>query len=390
MTISFSQNPSFSAPPTRRELLRAGAGALAGFLLPLDSGGTSGTLLPQNWGPEGNRKARPMNIPALLARVRTPHKQPALILAPSYKKGEFDSHAVDGPFVFRHGRRFFMTFIGFDGIGYRTGLASSEDLIHWKKEGLLLDRGPKGSVTEFNVALTWILRENDLFGAGRLRKVHGSYLGTYHAYPKPGYESGPAAIGLCRSDDLKNWRLEDPCLRAADGGEWERAGLYKSCLLESAGTYYLFYNAKNREGGWIEQTGFATSKDLKKWSRFEGNPVLKVGPKGSFDDTFASDPCVLKAGDAWALFYYTLSSADGHARDSAAFSRDLREWTKSGEILIDVGEKGAIDSQYAHKPSLFSHRGRVYHYYCAVAPNPAGRVGEIETGEIRGIGLATS
>ncbi len=283
-----------------------------------------------------------------------------------------------------------MTYIGWDSIGYRTGLASSDDLVHWKKEGMIIDRGPKGSTTEFNVALTWIVRDDELFGGGRLKKVNGRFLGTYHSYPKPGYESGPAEIGLCWSEDLRHWELEEPFLHCSDGGDWERGGLYKSCLIEHNGTYFMFYNAKNRtEGPWIEQIGIAVSEDLKRWKRIEENPVLTVGAKGSFDDVFASDPCVYKVGDIWCMFYYGLCS-DGHARDSVAFSRDLIHWEKSNEILVDVGPEGSIDSLYAHKPAIFVKDGKVYHFYCAVAPAADKHIGEIEHHEIRGIGLATS
>lgn len=325
----------------------------------------------------------------LLTRLRTPHKQPRLLIAPSYQKGAFDSRGIDCPFPFQHEGRFTMTFVGYDGIGYRTGLATSSDLFHWEKKGLLIDRGPAGSVTEYNVALTWILRDNALEGPGTLRRIDGRYVGTYHAYPRPGYEAGPACIGICTSTDLSDWRLEESFLHAADGAEWERAGLYKSCLLEHDGTFYMFYNAKNVERGWIEQTGLVTSSDLKHWKRHPGNPVLPVGPSGAFDDIFASDPCVLRAGDVWVMFYFG-NCTDGHARDGVAFSRDLLRWTKADELLIDVGPPGSIDSRYAHKPGIITHQGRLFHFYCAVSPCPEGRVGEVETREIRGIGLATS
>ena len=72
-------------------------------------------------------------------------------------------------------------------------------------------------------------------GAGR------RFLGTYHAYPKPGLEEGAAVIGLCWSEDLFHWELEAPCLKPQDGQAWEHAGLYKACLFEYGGTYYLFY-----------------------------------------------------------------------------------------------------------------------------------------------------
>lgn len=326
----------------------------------------------------------------LLKRLRTPHKQDHLVLAPSYKKGAYDSHLVDCPFLFEYEGRFYMTHVGWDGIGYRTGLASSNDLIHWQKEGVIIDRGTKGSVTEFNVALTWIVRDNDLLGKGHLKKINGSFLGTYHSYPRPGYESGPASIGLGWSQDLRHWELEKPFLHPSEGSDWEQGGLYKSCLVEHNGTYFMFYNAKNKtEGGWNEQIGLVTSSDLKNWVRFEGNPVLTLGKPGVFDDRFASDPCVFKCGNIWVMFYFGLCS-DGHARDSVAFSRDLRHWEKSNEILIDVGPEGSIDSRYAHKPGMFFQNGKLYHFYCAVAPSLNRRMGEIEYNEIRGIGLATS
>ncbi len=330
--------------------------------------------------------------PDATVHVRTPYKASALVVAPSYVRGEFDSHAVDCPFVFSRAGRYAMTYVGWDSIGYRTGLATSDDLLHWHKEGLLIDRGPRGSTTEFNVALTWIVRDNDLFGSGELKRVGGHYLGTYHAYPHAGYEAGPAAIGLCWSDDLRHWRLEEPCLHCddVDAGAWEHGGLYKSCLVEEGGRFTMFYNAKNvARGTWLEQTGAVVSDDLKHWRRVSSEPLLPVGQPGAFDDLFASDPCVVRCGETWAMFYYG-NSTDGHARDSVAFSSDLLHWEKSGEVLVDVGAAGAIDSRYAHKPSLYHHNGRLYHYYCAVAPALDGTTGEIEYGEVRGISVATS
>jgi predicted GH43/DUF377 family glycosyl hydrolase len=330
----------------------------------------------------------------LLKAIRTPKKHGRLVIAPSYERGTFDSHAVDAPFLFRHDGKFWMTYIGWDGTGYQTGLASSEDLLNWKKEGLLLGRGPKGSITEYNVALTCILRDNELFGPGTLKRANGRFVGTYHAYPQPGYETGPAVIGLCFSDDLRSWDAQPPVLKPDPACAWEAGGLYKSWLLESEGEYYLFYNAKNHtEGAWIEQTGVAVSRDLVNWERFVGNPVLRVGDSGEFDDLFASDSCVLRHKDTWLMFYFG-NCSDGHARDGVAFSDDLRHWLKSGEILIDTGASGSIDSRHAHKPGIITHNGALYHFYCAVSPAenmlPGGIQRDEARGEIRGISLSQS
>lgn len=324
--------------------------------------------------------------------IKTPFKVGRLVYGPSLKSGEFDSHVVDAAFTFRWEDKFYMTFIGWDGIGYRTGLASSDDLVLWTREGLIIDRGPPGSVTRNNAALTWILRDNELYGDSNLIMLDGSFCGTYHAYPEAGYEAGPASIGLCHSTNLRDWELEEPCLSSddIDAGEWEKGGLYKSCIVAHENTYYMFYNAKHSdEWPWREQIGLVVSTDLKKWKRAFDHPVIRNGTTGAVDEIFASDPCVVRHQGKWIMFYYALS-ADGHARDCVAFSDDLLHWEKMYEALIYPGSPGQVDSVHAHKPAVITKDGILYHYYCAVSPASPGSTGEITHAEHRGIALATS
>jgi len=165
---------------------------------------------------------------------------------------------------------------------------------------------------------------------------------------------------------LRHWEIEPPCLLPQDGVGWEKAGLYKACIVEDLGLYHIFYNAKNRAKGWREQTGVATSRDLKKWVRNPANPILRNGPPGSYDERFASDPCVLKYRKEWAIFYYGLDRK-GVARDLLAISRDRVHVRKCKGDLIAPGPQGRVDSIYAHKPSIIAHRGTLYHFYCAVS-----------------------
>jgi predicted GH43/DUF377 family glycosyl hydrolase len=330
---------------------------------------------------------RPLATPPTLA---TPYKLGTLVLDGSKQKGGFDEKSVDCPFVFRGDDRFYMTFVGYDGIGYQTGLASSNDLVHWQREGCILHRDPQSPVTRYNIAMTWILRENDIAAPGKLVKVDGEYIGAWHAYPSAGYEAGPAVIGLCRSKDLLHWRVEEPILHPDDHdtGAWEQGGLYKPCIVRHAGTYYIYYNAKtkpvttNGHVNWFEQTGVATSTDLKNWKRYPGNPLIANGPPDAWDSHFASDPCVLQYRNHWAFFYFGLSTRDGKARELLALSNGMLSPKKTGTILIDPGPPGTVDDDYAHKPSVITHNGMLYHFYCAVSgkwPN-----------DIRGISVARS
>lgn len=327
----------------------------------------------------------PTNSSTDLAEYRTPHKYGKLVLDKSSHAGSFDSKGVDCPFVFSVGERFYMTYVGFDGIGYQTGLAHSDDLMHWTKTGLILGRDPKSKYTRYNVALTAILRDDAVTSAGSLKKIRGRYLGTWHAYPEAGYETGAAVIGLAWSDDLRRWDLDQPILLPADGAPWERGGLYKSYLVEERGTFYLFYNAKDKtQGIWHEQIGVATSKDLKAWHRHPGNPIIPNGPRGSWDERFASDPFVLRRRGEWAVFYFGLSK-EGRARELLALGTDPYHLRKVPEIIIDIGSPGSIDDRFAHKAALISSRGDLYHFYTAASGNGIG-----EGDDVRGISVARS
>lgn len=339
---------------------------------------------------------------------RTPYKYPELILKATGNKSDFDGLSVDDPIVFRANGRFHMLYIGFDGTGYQTGLASSDDLLHWKREALVGPRDPSSTYTKYNLAISSILRDKNLRGTGEALKVGGQYLAAWNAYPGTGYEVGAAVIGLARSKDLLHWKLTDPILRPEDGAPWEHGGLYRPDLLLDRGRYYLYYNAKtdplpkDQGGGWHEQTGVASSTDLAHWTRFDGNPILRNGERGSAtypagnplhdqtpptqdarDSRFASNPYVVKNGAQYAMFYFGFGyQRPGRACEMLALDDSPTHFTKVPEVLIDPGPPGSVDETYAHKPSVIYHEGALYHFYCAVSgkyPN-----------EVRGIAVARS
>ncbi len=355
---------------TRRRFFNGLAWALAGSPLLRQS-----RLLAEAFSPDE------------IAPFRTPYKSGELVLGPSTDPAAFDSKSVDDPFVFLHEGAFHMLYIGFDGTGYQTGLARSADLLHWERVACVARRDPKSRYTRYNVALSCIVRENTLTSPGKLIKVKGRYLGAWNAYPGAGYEEGAAVIGLAWSDDLLHWELTDPILFPQDGAAWEHGGLYRPNLLEHDGVFYLYYNAKTdalpkaQGGGWHEQSGVATSRDLKTWTRYEGNPILRNGGPDSWDSRFASNPFVVRHKDLWAMYYFGFD-LKGKARELLALGHDPYHFEKVNEIMIDVGAPGTVDETYAHKPSVIFHDGALYHFYCAVS----GKWPH----EIRGVSVARS
>jgi len=322
-----------------------------------------------------------------IAPFRTPYKYGKLVLGASADPDAFDGKSVDDPFVFLHDGVFHMLYIGFDGTGYQTGLAKSADLVNWERVACVARRDPNSKYTRYNIALSCLLREDGLRSRGRLKKVHGRYLGAWNAYPGAGYEEGAAVIGLAWSSDLLHWELTDPILFPANGAPWEHGGLYRPNLVEHDGVYYLYYNAKtdplekSAGGGWHEQSGVATSRDLRQWTRYEKNPILRNGGPDSWDARFASNPFVVRHDRMWGMYYFGLDRR-GAARELLALGRDPFHFEKVSEVLIDRGAPGSVDETYAHKPSVIFHDGSLYHFYCAVS----GKWPH----EVRGISVARS
>lgn len=105
-----------------------------------------------------------------ISNLITPYKLGKPVFSPSGKEGKFDRYAADHMRVFRHNGRFYCMYIGFDGIGYQTVLAASDDLLHWERKGLISPRGSAHSWDRVGRAVSCVLHEIDLYGERRLIK----------------------------------------------------------------------------------------------------------------------------------------------------------------------------------------------------------------------------
>lgn len=303
--------------------------------------------------------------------VRTPYKYGVVL------EGE-DGDMVDSPSVFRHGDRWYMVYIIFDGRGYETALAESDDLLHWTKRGKLLPF--RDGAWDANQAAGYVaLQDHRWKGSYELGQHDGRYWMSYLGGGSTGYEKGVLSIGLASTDDPSTprpWtRFEgNPVLspQQPDARPFEDVTLYKSHILhdesETLGApYVMFYNAK----GEYETIGMAVSDDMTTWRRHGSDPVIDNG------SGISGDPQITKIGDLWVMFYFG-AFWEPNAFDTFACSYDLEHWTKwTGPNLIEPSEPW--DQKYAHKPWVIVHDDVVYHFYNAVGDQ--GRVIALATSE---------
>ena len=281
-------------------------------------------------------------------------------------------HNTDVPCVYQmpgQPEKWYMSFIAFNGHGYNSFVAESNDLIHWKQPRLAMGFGKPGEFDHGGCVIGAFLYDSyDIRAPRVLKRRDGKFWTLYGCYPRQGgYELRPGYEGVAISGDGLIWRRakDQPILSVSDAdcGAWEKSCIYQPWLVEHEGKLYDFYNAA--QGG-VEQTGLALSTDLLSWKRYAGNPIIRVRLKG-YDERFASDPKVFRDGDHWTMFYFGVGRGGAHIM--VAFSRDLLHWTAHPEPLYKAGgHPGGLDKTYAHKISLVyrPESETFYMYYCAV------------------------
>ena len=361
---------------------------------------------------------------------RTPYKYGMVVAPPD------NHHKYDCPTVFRHGDKWLMTYVcydgkeGNDGRGYETWLAESDDLLHWNTVGRVLqlpdETGKAGADNRQAASSLWDQNQRGGFpalidytwgGTYELQTFKDNHWMTYIGGPGTGYEAvnAPLSIGLAsiKKDDFfvqdaKNhhfivtpWNTYNQPILSYNDSEaqwWEQLTQYKSTIywikdkqkrIKGAEKYpfVMYYNAGGKDATHPkgERIGIALSKDLKKWKRYDGNPVFAHDSDGTITGDAQLVEMYLSSdtkhqNPVYVMFYFSAfnPTREYNAYNTFAASYDLVNWTDwTGSDLIIPSKP--YDEMFAHKSYVVKYNGTVYHFYCAV--NNAGQ---------RGIALATS
>ena len=155
-----------------------------------------------------------------------------------------------------------------------------------------------------------------------------------------------------------------------DGVRWTKQ--LKPVLSPDAKTWESSYIAANGSALWFEgefrywyQTGahdapriaYAHSKDGVSWTKHP-TPVLDYGPRGSFDESATADPCVIRIGDTFYLYYLGQNRAR-QQRLGVARSRGGIVWEKfrgSPFWNLPAPGSGAFNENGDGEPAVFVYR----------------------------------
>lgn len=206
------------------------------------------------------------------------------------------------------------------------------------------------------------------------RVIHDGtlYRMWYDGYNPASPESG-WAIGLAESTNGILWTKHpaNPVLQPAGGTAWDSNGRLQATVLKDGLTYKMWFSGTD---GNLWQTGYATSPDGVAWTVYAGNPVLRVGPSGSWDAMEANQPVVIKDGGLFKMWYVGCDAAYTACSIGYATSTNGITWIKYAGNPVLTGTPGQWDGIIAMWLSVLKN-GNVYEMWY--------------TGE-KGIGRATS
>jgi len=219
-----------------------------------------------------------------------------------------------------------MWYMGFDGYRFRMLYATSPDGIHWLKHGVIMDVG----VPPYN----W-----DSVGGQSVLKIQS----VYHMWFSAGYWSGGpfvfwAQIYHAVSMDGLSWNVTGVAL--PPNQFWDRGMTNAPWVVrDSAGVFWLFHSGWD---GSNTRVGVATSGDGISFTPYAGNPILDLGPSGSWDESDVNTPAVIP-GSTWLLYYAGTNRQVGAL--GTATSSDGFHWSKSqGNPVLGPDPAPAFDS----------------------------------------------
>ena len=191
----------------------------------------------------------------------------------------------------------------FDG-QWHTALATSDDRVHWKKEGIVLHAQP-GSYIAANGSVI-------------------SFASQFWYW----YETGTKdrlAISLARSSDARAWRKEpSPVLERGPVGSWESVAVADPYAIRAGGSFYLYYLGQDRAVR--QRIGVARSTDGIHWEKNLANPILEMDE----DEAGLGEPAVWQYRDFYWMLYTVRDFAENRYLRLAR-STDGVHWTKLPE-----------------------------------------------------------
>jgi len=136
----------------------------------------------------------------------------------------------------------------------------------------------------------------------------------------------------------------NPVLDVGPAGSWDETAVITPSVVVNGTTFKMWYTGYD---GSHHRIGYATSTDGINWTKADDvNPVLDLGVADSWDDESVASPCVLYDGNIYKMWY------GGNGLIGYATSPDGITWTKHDGPVLEIGSEGSWDDYLTIIPKV--------------------------------------
>jgi predicted GH43/DUF377 family glycosyl hydrolase len=172
-----------------------------------------------------------------------------------------------------------------------------------------------------------------------------------------------SAIGLAHSEDGLRWEREGEGPVLSPIGGWEKRALMCPHVLEENGRFRMWYSGGDRYEP--DALGYAESADGRRWERAGDNPVLR--PAEGWEAARVAGACVVRREQDYLAFY--IGFAEGYERSQIGMARSpdgVRGWERyPGNPVLGPGAEGEWDDCNVYKPYVLPGRDQWWLWYNA-------------------------
>lgn len=142
---------------------------------------------------------------------------------------------------------------------------------------------------------------------------------------------------------------------------WDAGGVSTPTVIREVDGYKMWFTGYDLTNTYW-RIGLATSNYGDTWSKYEKNPVLSHGSEGSWDDEGVYNPCVIKDGEIFKMWYHGFDGS--YSRIGYATSFDGINWTKHKDNpVLSEGGSGEPDEIGVGEPVVIKENGDYKMWY---------------------------
>lgn len=292
-----------------------------------------------------------------VATLRYDAQDQGIVLPYGHCRHKCDEYGARDVWVFAYKGRYYMHYDAAGPTGWLTALATSRDLVHWKKRGTVLKLGKPGADDSASASYGTTYFDGQTW--------HMFYMGTPHATAAPNrIPAFPYLTMKARSSSPKGpWEKEPGVVPFRP-----QAGTYYSTtaspgeIVRQGDEYLQFFSASTNHPV-LRTIGIARTKDLEGAWTVDPQPILPQTEQIENTSLYFE-----ASSGTWFLFTNHVGLAGGDEYTDAIWvywTRDLNHWNAADKAVVLDGKNSTWSHKCIGLPSVVRFGNRLAIFYDA-------------------------